>query len=423
MKPPFYYGWVIVVTLFFVNFAVHATGTLNLGLFVIPMGEAMGISRSTFGWLTTARYLASGFTSLFLGRLLDRFGPRLIIPVAALVTGMGVIGFGLADNVLQLFILFTIVGLAGLSTPGGGILSTVPVAKWFVRRRGVALGLASLGLGVGGIVLLPVTQLFIEVVDWRDAWLYLGIVSMVLIIPMSLLFLRRQPEDMGLRPDGDPVVIEQQSPGEQNAEEEAVWTIGEALRTRAFWMLVMAMMLGGFGMGASVHRIPYSVEKGFDADLVAVAISADAGGAAAMLLLVGFLLDRFPARFVAAGAYLGFTMAVGLMLVASSATEMFTSTILWGLSVGINIVSQTYMWANYFGRAFLGTIRGLTMPTIMLASAFGAPVVGYIYDNSDGYELAWQSLMAIYLLALVVMLSATPPSKALDAAVSAVASD
>ncbi len=170
MKPPFYYGWVIVVTLFFVNFAVHATGTLNLGLFVIPMGEAMGISRSTFGWLTTARYLASGFTSLFLGRLLDRFGPRLIIPVAALVTGMGVIGFGLADNVLQLFILFTIVGLAGLSTPGGGILSTVPVAKWFVRRRGVALGLASLGLGVGGIVLLPVTQLFIEVVDWRDAW-------------------------------------------------------------------------------------------------------------------------------------------------------------------------------------------------------------------------------------------------------------
>ena len=412
MKPSFYYGWVIVVTLFFVNFAVHATGTLNLGLFVIPMGEAMGISRSTFGWLTTARYLAGGFTSLFLGRLLDRFGPRLIIPASAAVTGVCVIGFGLADNVVQLFILFTVVGLAGLSTPGGGLLSTVPAAKWFVRRRGIALGLASLGLGVGGIVMLPLTQFLIDSVGWRDAWLYLGIISMALIIPLSLTFLRRQPEDMGLRPDGDAISPAPQKSDDPETADEAVWTLNEALHTRAFWLLTLALVLGGFGMGASVHRIPYFVELGFDADLVAVSISADAGGAAAMLLVVGLLFDRFPARFVAAGAYVGFTVSMGLTLTASSTFDLFVAVILWGLSVGINIVSQSYLWADYFGRTFLGTIRGITMPTILLASAFGAPLVGYIYDTTDGYELAWKTLMAIYVMALVVMLITTPPHKA-----------
>ena len=411
MRPRLYYGWVIVATLFVVNFATHATGTLNLGLFVIPMGDAMGISRGLFGWLTTARYLAGGITGIFLGRLLDRFGPRLLIPAAALVTGLGVIGFGMADNVVQLFLLFTVVGLAGLSTPGGGLLSSVPVAKWFVRRRGTALALASLGLGFGGMTLLPITQLLIDVVEWRKAWLYLGVISMVITIPPALIFLRRQPEDMGLRPDGDAAPSIGPDSTDREEDEEAVWTLREALHTRAFWLLTTALVLGGFGMGASVHRIPYWVDLGFDADLVSLSFSADAAGATVMMLVVGFLLDRFPARFVAAGAYAGFAGALGLMLTASSTFDLFASVVLWGLAIGINIVSQTYLWADYYGRAFLGTIRGITMPTILLASAFGAPVVGYIFDFTGGYEPAWRILIGIYLLALIIMVAATPPRR------------
>ena len=410
MRPPLYYGWVIVATLFVVNFATHATGTLNLGLFVIPMGDALGISRGLFGWLTTARYLAGGLSAIFLGRLLDRFGPRLLIPASALVTGLCVIGFGMADNVVQLFILFTVIGLAGLSTPGGGILSSVPVAKWFVRRRGTAIALASLGLGLGGITLLPITQVLINVVEWRRAWFYLGITSMVLIIPPALIYLRRQPEDLGLRPDGDAGPSTGPDSTEQKEDEEAAWTLKEALHTRAFW-LTTALVLGGFGTGASIHRIPYWVELGFDADLVSLSFSADAAGATVMMLGAGFLLDRFPARFVAAGAYAGFAGALVLMLTASSTFDLFASVVLWGLAIGINIVSQTYLWADYFGRAFLGTIRGITLPTILLASAFGAPTVGYIFDFSGGYEPAWRALIAVYLLALVIMVTAKPPRR------------
>jgi predicted MFS family arabinose efflux permease len=170
-------------------------------------------------------------------------------------------------------------------------------------------------------------------------------------------------------------------------------------------------MLGGFAMGSSVHRIPYWTELGFDPQLVSLAFSTDAAGAAVMILAVGLLLERFPPRFVAAGAYGGLAVASVLMLIATNALHLFTSTTLFGISIGTTMVSQTYLWASYYGRAFLGTIRGITMPITMLAIAAGAPVAGYIYDFTGGYELAWQIAIVAYISAFVIMLCATPPKR------------
>jgi sugar phosphate permease len=406
-----FYGWVIVATLFVVNFAVHATGALNLGLFIVPMGDELGISRGLFGWLTTSRSLAGGIAGVLIGRVLDRFGPRILLPLSSLVTGLCVIGLAFAGNVVHLFLIFTVMGLSGLSNQGGGLLTSVPVAKWFVRKRGTAMAAASVGLGIGGATFVPFTQLLIDHVGWRDAWLYLGILSMVLIMPITSIFLRRQPEDMGLRPDGDSLPPQASTGTEHIREPEVIWSTGEALRTRAFWLLMTSLALGGFAAGGSVHRIPYWVGEGFDPGLVSLSISAHAACASMMILVTGPLVDRFPSRFIAASAFAGYAGAVTLMLMASSTTDMFTSAVLWGTSAGINIVTQPYMWADYFGRTFLGSIRGITMPTILLASAFGAPAVGYVFDFTGGYESAWIGLIGIYIVAFAIMISAVPPRK------------
>jgi len=407
-----YYGWVVVATLFVVNFATSAMGGLNLGLFVIPMCNDLGISRSLIGWVTTSRSLAGGVSAVFIGRMLDRFGPRLLVPAAALVAGLCVVGLSASTHVFQLFLLFALIGLAGLGAGAGGIIASVPVAKWFVRRRGTALALATLGMGIGPVIFVPVTQALIGGVGWRKAWMLLGGISMALTIPLALAFLRRQPEDMGLRPDGDPETSVEAEAAPRPHEAEAVWSVGQAVRTRAFWLLTSALVLNGFAMGGgSVHRIPYWMELGFDAQLVSFSFAADAGSAALMMVVAGFLLDRFPARYVAAGAFAGFAGAVGLMIVGSSAFHMFGSTVLFGCSVGINMVIQTYIWASYYGRAFLGTIRGVTMPAILVAMAIGAPTVGYIYDFTGGYVPAWWLLIGIYVAASLVMLSATPPER------------
>ena len=133
-----------------VNFATMATGTLNFGLFVLPMSDDLGMSRGFIGWSQTTRMLAGGVSGFILGRLLDRHGPRVLIAVASLTTGACMVGLVYIQDAWQFLLLFSVMGLIGLSAPGG-LLTSVPVAKWFVRQRGKALAMATMGLGVGGI--------------------------------------------------------------------------------------------------------------------------------------------------------------------------------------------------------------------------------------------------------------------------------
>lgn len=408
MRGPYFYGWVIVGTLFMVNFATMATGTLNFGLFVLPMSEELEMSRGLIGWSQTGRLLAGATFGFLVGRLLDRHGPRVLIAIASLITGGCMIGLVYVQEPWQFLVLFSVMGFMGLSAPGG-ILTSVPVAKWFVRRRGTAMALATMGLGTGGIAFLPVTQLLIDGTGWRNAWLVLAVISMATIVPVALIFLRRQPEDLGLAPYG---LTSEQSPAGQPSTipQEALWTASQALRTSTFRWLLLFFALMGFAMGsASVHRLPYWVEAGFDAKLVSYAFSADAAGAAFMALAAGFLVDRFPVRFVAMASCLGFMGAVLLMIIASNSFFLFASTTLFGLSVGANMLVTSFIWADYFGRAFLGTIRGIVLPVSLAAVGAGSPAAGYIYDAAGSYDLVWWMLIALFGLAAVVVMNVRAP--------------
>ena len=243
---PFFYGWVIVATLFLVNFGTMATGTLNFGLFVIPMGEDLDMSRGFIGWSQTTRMVAGGISGFFLGRLLDRHGGRLLIVVASITTGACMVGLFFVQNSWQFLGLFTVMGLIGLSAPGG-LLTSVPVAKWFVRQRGRALAMATMGLGMGGIAFMPITQILIDGVGWRSAWLILALVSVTLTAPLALIFLRKQPEDMGLLPDGRAHVNPKLQRGQPR--EEIQWTAAQAMRTRTFWRLILFFGLLGLAAG------------------------------------------------------------------------------------------------------------------------------------------------------------------------------
>ena len=135
----FFYGWVIVATMFAVNFSTMATGTLNYGMFVLPMQNELALSRATFGWMQTTRRLSAGALSFAVGWLIDRYGPRVYIPVAALMIGGCLILVGMSSHAWQFIVLFSLVGVSGLAAPNG-LVTSVPVAKWFVRKRGASAG-------------------------------------------------------------------------------------------------------------------------------------------------------------------------------------------------------------------------------------------------------------------------------------------
>lgn len=189
--------------MFAINFSTMATGTLNYGLFVLPMQSELGISRASFGWMQTTRRLSAGVLSFAVGSLIDRYGARVYICMAAVFIGGCLLLLSVSNHTWHFIALFGIIGMSGVAAPNG-IVTSVPVAKWFSRRRGRALALSSAGLGIGGIAFLPVTQWVIEDYGWRTTWQVLAVVFVLVSVPSAALFLRRAPEDMGLRMDGDP---------------------------------------------------------------------------------------------------------------------------------------------------------------------------------------------------------------------------
>ena len=411
----FFYGWVIVAAMFAVNFSTMATGTLNYGLFVLPMQRELALSRASFGWMQTTRRLSAGLLSFAVGKLIDRYGARVYVPLSALLICGCLLLFSISSQAWQFILLFGIIGASGLAAPNG-IVTSVPVAKWFVRQRGKALALATAGLGIGGIIFLPITQWLIDGHGWRGAWQILALVFLLISLPLAAVFLRRQPEDMGLAVDGvPPRRVPADGPASSRpvgADDEQIWTVREALRAGTMWKLIAVFALSGIAQGgASFHRIPYFVEKAYDAQLVSWSFAADAGGAAALALASGWLADRIPIRFLAVASFSGFIVAILLMIYVPSAQMMFLSTIVFGCSVGIGMIVHGYIFAAYYGRAFLGAIRGMVMPINLLSAGVGAPLVGYLHDYTGSYLAAWWTLLGIYGLSAALILTALPPRR------------
>ncbi len=411
-----FYGWIIVGVMAAAGAVSMALGTLNYGLFIKPMGDELGIGRSIFGWGQTVRQVASAVTGPIVGQLIDRFGSRVLLAVSALVTGAAILGLGFISHGWQLIGLLALAGVVGMSGQGA-LVTSVPVAKWFVRKRGKAMAFMSLGIPIGGVVFLPVTQILIERFGWRDAWIILGLLGVGIIVPLALLFVRRQPEDMGLLPDGAPGSIRvsaahrespaspQQEPGERS------WTREEVLRSPSFWRLVVVFSVIMLAVSSTgVHRIPYFMDKEIDSRLVSYATAVDAAAAGVSMFLIGMLARRIPANVLGAVCFVLLGLAIFLTILANSAPLMFLATFMFGLGAGGMLLMQNYLWAEYFGRQYLGSIRGIVMPITLVFGGAGAPLAGYVRDATGSYTSIWVAGIGFALLGAAVLAFTPAPT-------------
>lgn len=406
-----FYGWVIVGVMGAAGALSMAMGTLNYGLFIKPMGDDLGIGRSVFGWAQTMRQVASAVTSPLVGSLIDRFGSRVLLAVSAAITGAALAGLGLINHGWQLVVLFTLMGVVGMSGPGA-LVTSVPVAKWFVRKRGQAMSYMSLGIPVGGVLFIPLTQVLIDGRGWREAWVILAAMGVAVIVPLSLLFVRRQPEDMGLVPDGAPLPLGAAGTAPPPADHgERTYTREQALRSPVFWQLTFVFSLVGFALNTvAVHRIPHFVDQGLEPRLVSYATALDAAAAGLSLFGMGLFADRVPARFLGAIGYGIVTLAVLFTTIATTAPLMFLAMFTFGAGIGGLILVQNYVWADYFGRAHLGSIRGVVTPITLLMGGLGAPLAGYIRDATGSYTSIWVAAMLLFVVGTLVLVFTPPPS-------------
>ncbi|MCE2458819.1 MAG: MFS transporter [Dehalococcoidia bacterium] len=417
-QPQFFYGWVIVAIMGASGAVSMAMGSLNFGLFIKPMGDELGIGRAAFGWAQTARQGAGALSSPIIGPLLDRFGSRAMLPFAALATGLAMIGLANMQYAWHLIVLFAVMGFVGMSGPGA-LITSVPVLKWFVRDRGRALAYMSLGIPVGALLFVPLTQILIDAVGWRMAWVILAIIGVTVIVPLGAIFLRRQPEDMGMIPDGGPPADDGSADGTvaasmaaRSAESEVSWSLHDAVRTTTLWRLVIVFSAVQLASGTvALHRIAAFMDRGLDPTLVSFATAFDAVCAGAATFVFGMLVRRVPARFLGAGGFLMLAAASVMTIWAYNVPIMALSMAVFGLGIGGMMFLQNFIWADYFGRESVGAIRGIVNPINLVVGGLGAPAAGYVRDITGSYDPAWWAGVALMTFGAVLTIMTPPPRR------------
>ncbi|MEC7837151.1 MAG: MFS transporter [Chloroflexota bacterium] len=384
-----------------------ALGTLNFGLFIKPMGDELNIGRSYFGWAQTARQLVGGLTSPIMGTWVDKYGSRIILPVATLVTALGLILLGFNSSGILMIVIFGLIGITSLGGPGA-LITTVPISKWFVNKRGKALAITSLGVPIGAMIFVPLTQYFIDFSGWRNTWIIFGILAIIIIIPPALILLRRQPEDIGLLPDGE------NSSKEDYIDSEISWEFSEAIRTTVFWKIVICLTVISMATGTiAIHRIPAFMDRGLDAQLIAWSTAFDAVCAGVSTFTVGSLVKRFGIRILGTISFLFLAFASLITIYAYSFFEIFISMAIFGLGIGGLMFIHSFIWADYFGRKNLGQIRGKVTPFILIFGGIGAPIAGYVRDFTGSYVSVWFVGMFMMFFTAVLFFTCKKPVKKL----------
>ncbi len=415
---PFFYGWVIVGLAFLSAFAGVGVIARSFPVILKPLTEDLGVPR-TIGVLgLTVASIASGAAAPFIGRIVDRSGPRLLMVASAALIGGALMALSQVDNILLFLLFFGVVaGVARPSLQAVGAQATV--AKWFARRRGRAVTYSTLGMPLSAVVLIPLSQWLVSSYGWRTAWLALGLgVWLVLMAPAALL-MRARPEAMGLLPDGER--NELRAPGNESGSRTSSigtatsedWKAGDAFRSRAFWMLTLAF--AAIGLVPSVlnlHMFPHFTDQGLDPATAAVANGSY--GLAVILsrvLFWGFFLDRADIRVTLCIWGLLMTGAIATMLLVNTTVLAFMAACGFGLAMGGTAPLETMAWARYFGRSYLATITGLAH-SLGTAGSVAGPLFGsLVYDATGSYAVAFVATSVVCLGGVAMIVLAGPPRR------------
>lgn len=404
---PFFYGWVVVATSFVTHFVQVGIQLWALSVFVGPMtDELMHWDRSDIFWPVTVRTFISAVGVPLVGRYLDRRNGAVWLSVMA--SGLGGLVLILVSRVhepWEFLVLYGVIG--GVAWVGQtNIIAAALLPKWFVRKRSLAMAVGTTGGGAGALVLPLVAAGTIAWLGWRDAWVLYGILTIVIGVPLAFL-LKRQPEDAGMAPDGDPVVAHE---GGQRPP-LAGTTVGEALRMRTTWLLVGAVFLASLAsVGLPANMVPLFADRGFSQAGGALALSVYGLMSVSGRYVWGFVAAKTDVRtaflWLVAFAVLVMTL---LAVVESGKPVLLVLAGASGLAIGGMIVLNPLLWPAYLGRAHLGAIQGVVYPIYSLSLAAGPLVLSESSDRSGSYAAGIWALAASYVLAFAVMLMVRRP--------------
>lgn len=427
-----YYGWVMLAVSFIGMFATGPAQSFNVSIFVNPLIEELGASRTGISGAYAIGTLTAALGFSFVGRMIDRHGPRVAILTFVVAQGVVALIFPFATHIAALYVLFTALRFFGQGSLTLGVTNLA--SQWFSRRRGFALSITTLGFGLASAIYPPVVHWLISEFGWRTGWVVLGVFTMVLMVPPVLLLVVNRPEDMGMAPDGGAMQGNREAAhdtegglkqstegGSKNSTEDSTgkgtgkvsekgadramasnsapqqdpspphddgsYTLREAMHTAAFWIMAIAMAIPSLIItGVIFHQISYFQQQGMDAQSAANIFTVTAMSMVVFTLVFGQLLDRFETRYVVGGGLMLLTLAMWVMLWADTPLLAALYGVVLGAASGSMMTNATYVWPRYFGRLHLGGIQGAGFTVGVIGASIGPMPFGMAYDLLGGYH-------------------------------------
>ena len=375
-RSPVYYGWIILFagTL---GLAMTTPGqTVGVSVFLDKIIADLGLSRGQVSLMYTLGTLTASFALPFVGRFIDRRGPRLAVATIAALFALACVGMGFVSNLVTLFFGFLLI--RGLGQGSLSLVSLYVVNVWFVRRRGLAVGVTGLGFAVATAFFPLLIEALIAQFGWRTAYMLLGGLVAVTILPLGALLFRGHPERFGLRPDSGAVTTE--------AVAETNLSLAEARRTATFWLFVAGgVCVAALSTGLVFHHYSIMAEGGLDRLAAATVFLALGFIVAGANLTTGVLVDRVPPRFLLSVAMGGMTAALLMATHVSGRPTLLLYGALLGLTQGMNGALGASVFAYYFGRKHIGSIKGFVTTMTVAGTAFGPFLFALGFERAGGY--------------------------------------
>ncbi|MFC1915063.1 MFS transporter [Chloroflexota bacterium] len=410
-KPKFFYGYWIVIVAFFCLFIFGGLMFYAFSLFIKPLQTEFGWGRGEIMIAMTILFLVSGIASPYIGRMVDRYGARIITFIGVFTAGLGFASLSIMHNIWHFYISYIVIALGMVSI--GPVPATAIVSNWFKERRGTALGITATGVGAGGLVLAPlIGGYLIPTFGWRAAYLALAVLVWALFIPLVLL-IRTKPSDMGLYPDGIEVSqINAVNESPTSSPEEL--TLKMALTTPTFWLIGLSFLLITFaGNGIVQNQVPHLEDIGFPSAIAAATLGGIGFGSIAGKLFFGWLCDRMPAKYALRIALSLVLVSIVILMsikLASPPAILWLYAIILGFCLGSVIPVMSMLVSNNFGLTSYGAIFGMLNLLQNIGTATGPLMAGYMYDARNTYHEAFVIFIILCAIALATSFVLGRPS-------------
>lgn len=409
-NPRIFHGWYIVGIAVTTSMLLSGFQTYAFSFFFKPMSEELDISRSALSAVFLIRAVIMGFLALPIGMVVDRYGPRALVTIGILIGGLATMGMAWVGSLLSFYLIFGVIRAFSLTLSGAEVTTTV-VAKWFIHYRARALAISAIGVPMAGVFLAPLAALLINLYGWRNSFIIFGAATLAILLVPAWLKMRRMPEDLGLFPDGhtpDQVRARGVASGDTVISERN-WTMAEAVRTPALWLITISLNLTIFMTSSiTLHQVPYMSDKGFSATIAATAVILMTFMAVLAKFFWGFLAERYPFRYCMVASQLFDAVGITLLLTASTNFGILAYAFTMGIGRSEGLWNA-HAYSTYFGRRFLGSTRGIVAPIRIVASGGGPLVTGLFFDANGDYVTIFRIFIGVTLLGAVCSLLATPP--------------